>query len=79
MTIIGAIGYFIFPFDLITDFIPFGGYSDDLAALMFAIAQVAYHITPDIRFKAKDKLGEWFSHYDEAEIADIDEKINHKG
>ena len=34
--IIGALGYFILPVDLIPDAIPVAGYTDDLAALMAA-------------------------------------------
>ncbi|MBR5812777.1 MAG: DUF1232 domain-containing protein, partial [Alistipes sp.] len=35
--IYGALGYFILPTDLVVDFLPVVGYSDDLAALMIAL------------------------------------------
>ena len=39
--IIGALGYFILPTDLIPDFIPATGYTDDFGALVLALARVA--------------------------------------
>lgn len=73
--IVGAIGYFLFPFDAVSDFIPVVGYSDDIAALFFALTQVAFYITPDVRFRAKEKLAIWFGEYDEAVLAEVDDKI----
>ena len=35
--ITGCLGYFILPIDLIPDFIPVVGYSDDIAGMIFAI------------------------------------------
>lgn len=37
MKIIGALGYFILPVDLIPDYLPVIGFSDDLAALTWAL------------------------------------------
>jgi uncharacterized membrane protein YkvA (DUF1232 family) len=74
--IIGALGYFILPADFMPDFMPFLGFADDLFALMLAITQSAAYMTPDIKFQAKDKLGEWFGEYDEAELVEIEEKAN---
>lgn len=58
--IYGALGYFILPTDLVVDFLPLVGYSDDFAALMIALHAVATNITPEIRQQAKDKLTKWF-------------------
>ena len=69
--IYGALGYFILPIDLVPDGIPVVGFSDDLAALTFAIAAVASSVTPEIKAMAKAKLSEWFGNYDETEIADF--------
>lgn len=69
--IIGALGYFILPTDLLPDFIPLAGYGDDLAALGWALARVAKNITPETKQMAKSKLKEWFGDYDENEIKDV--------
>ena len=69
--IIGALGYFIVPLDMIPDFVPAVGYTDDVAAIAGAILAVAKCISPEIEAQAKAKLKEWFCKYDEAEIADV--------
>lgn len=69
--IIGALGYFILPLDLIPDFVPVVGYSDDVAALAGALLAVAKCVSPEIENQAKAKLKEWFGEYDESEIADV--------
>ena len=66
--IYGALGYFILPTDLILDIVPLVGYTDDMAAIMWAIHTVAKNITPEIKEQAKAKLGEWFDNYDEEKI-----------
>ena len=66
--IYGALGYFILPTDLILDFIPLAGYSDDMAAIMWAIHTVRRNITPEIKSQAKEKLSEWFDSYNEKKI-----------
>ncbi len=57
--IISALGYFIFPLDLVPDILPIG-YSDDFATLCTALAIVAIHIKPQHRAKARETLGTWF-------------------
>ena len=58
--IYGVLGYFILPVDLIPDLIPVVGFSDDLAALVAALATVGIHVTPEIKNRAKKKAAEWF-------------------
>ena len=43
--ILGALGYFISPVDLVPDFIPVVGFGDDLAVLVDLVKQVAAHTT----------------------------------
>lgn len=74
--IIGALGYFIFPMDLIPDFIPIAGFSDDLTALAGALVMVAMHVNEDTKRKAKERLRIWFGDYDQSELDTIDEKMN---
>ena len=66
--ILGALGYFILPVDLIPDAIPIAGYTDDLAAIVWGVYCVAKSITPEIRRQAADKLHEWFGAFDEKDI-----------
>lgn len=72
--IIGALGYFILPLDLIPDAAPGIGYTDDLAALGAALFQVAMYIDEDIKNKAKDQLIAWFG--EGVDTSDIDQKIS---
>lgn len=53
--IIGALGYLILPTDLVPDFIPALGFSDDLTALMMALRTVNKYHTPDISQQAKEQ------------------------
>lgn len=53
--IIGALGYFILPLDLIPDFAAGVGFTDDLGALGLALIQVAMYIDEDVKLKAKEK------------------------
>jgi uncharacterized membrane protein YkvA (DUF1232 family) len=43
--IVGALGYFISPVDLVPDFIPVIGFGDDLAVLVYLVKQVVTHTT----------------------------------
>ncbi|MBR1705893.1 MAG: DUF1232 domain-containing protein [Bacteroidales bacterium] len=63
--IIGSLGYFILPVDLIPDFIPVVGYTDDLAAIAWGLYCVAKSITPTIKDQAAKKLHEWFGDFDD--------------
>jgi uncharacterized membrane protein YkvA (DUF1232 family) len=54
--LLGAIAYFILPTDLIPDYIPVIGYTDDAAVLAAAIQLVSSHITPDHREAARRTL-----------------------
>ncbi|AWR87495.1 YkvA family protein [Meiothermus taiwanensis] len=59
-TIVGALVYFILPFDLVADLAPLVGFTDDLSVLLAAIATVAAYITPAIKEQARRKAAEWF-------------------
>lgn len=68
--IIGALGYFILPLDLIPDWLP-GGYADDLTALLWALKQMTGYITSEMRAKASGQLHEWFGDFDEQVLNSI--------
>ncbi len=63
--IIGALGYFICPLDAIPDVIPVAGFTDDLAAIIFAIRTVYVHITPEMKTRSMEQLHKWFGDFDE--------------
>jgi uncharacterized membrane protein YkvA (DUF1232 family) len=46
VALLGALAYFVLPFDFVPDVIPILGFSDDAAVLATAIQLVASHITP---------------------------------
>jgi uncharacterized membrane protein YkvA (DUF1232 family) len=54
--LLGAIAYFILPFDFIPDMLPVLGFTDDAAVLATAIRLVATHITPEHREAARATL-----------------------
>ena len=56
VALLGAIAYFILPFDFIPDMMPVLGFTDDAAVLATAIRLVASHITEDHRAAARAAL-----------------------
>jgi uncharacterized membrane protein YkvA (DUF1232 family) len=54
--LLGAIAYFILPFDFIPDMLPVLGFTDDAAVLATAIRLVAAHITVEHREAARARL-----------------------
>ena len=69
--IYGALGYFILPTDLVLDIIPIMGYTDDLAALVWALQTVAKNLTPEIKQQARQKLTELIGEVDNKKIDDV--------
>lgn len=63
-----ALGYFILPVDLVPDFIPVVGFTDDLAALIACYVKVSQNVTPEIRSKADVKMREWFGGVDTTKL-----------
>ena len=68
LKILGALGYFILPLDIIPDYIPVLGFSDDLAALTWALYSVSKNITPEVKIQAQEQLGKWFKDYAPSDI-----------
>lgn len=54
--LLGAIAYFVLPFDFIPDMLPILGFTDDAAVLATAIRMVSSHITPEHREAAHAAL-----------------------
>ncbi|MEB3200209.1 MAG: DUF1232 domain-containing protein [Synechococcaceae cyanobacterium] len=60
VTVLAALTYLLLPLDLIPDFIPAAGFSDDLVALTALLGLCTRHISPDIRARAQRRLDQWF-------------------
>ena len=58
--IYGALGYLISPFDIIPDFTPIAGYTDDAAAIGVALILAQMYIDDNIRAQAKGKTKDIF-------------------
>ena len=69
--LIGALAYFVLPFDVIPDMLPLIGFTDDAAVLATAIKLVADHIGPQHREAARRALaGDLASNFADARARD---------
>lgn len=66
--IIGSLGYFICPVDLIPDMLGPLGYSDDITVLLSAIKQLQGAINDEIKQKARTRLSQWFDEVEPSEL-----------
>jgi len=54
--LVGALAYFVLPFDFMPDVLPLLGFTDDAAVLLTALRMVAGHLRPEHRDAARDTL-----------------------
>jgi len=54
--LMGALAYFVVPADMVPDFLPWLGFTDDAAVLFAAIRAIAPHITGAHRARARAAL-----------------------
>ena len=73
--IIGTLGYFILPADLIPDILPAIGFADDIAALIACLKTIHANITPSVKDKALQKLYDWFIDVDSIKVEEFDDEI----
>ncbi len=59
--IMAALGYLVLPADLVSDFIPALGFTDDVAFLTYAFNQTSRYMDESIRKKAVEKLQRWIA------------------
>ncbi|MHB2165501.1 YkvA family protein [Alsobacter sp. R-9] len=57
LILLGAIGYFVLPADLVPDILPLIGFGDDAAVIAAAVTSVARAIKPEHRERARGTLG----------------------
>ena len=60
LTMLAALTYLLCPADLIPDFLPVAGLSDDLTALTALLGLWSHHVNPEIRSRAQRRLDHWF-------------------
>ena len=58
--ILGALGYFILPIDVVPDFIPGVGFGDDLVVITAALLMAQAYVDEEVKRKARDKLDDLF-------------------
>ena len=58
--IIGALGYFISPLDLIPDFVPIAGFTDDYGAIIAALLLVSAYIDEEVKRQARNTIDNIF-------------------
>lgn len=56
--LLGALAYFVLPFDFVPDMLPILGFGDDAAILVTALRMVSGHIRPEHRDAARAKLAD---------------------
>ena len=54
LIILGALGYFIFPIDIIADFLPLVGLSDDAFIMIASLAKVYTSITDEMKDEGEE-------------------------
>jgi len=60
LTVLAALTYLMVPLDLIPDFLPVAGFSDDLVALTALLSICGRHRSEAIRMRAQRRLDRWF-------------------
>ena len=69
--IAGALGYLIFPLDMIPDAILGAGFTDDWSVILGALAAVITHIKPEHKAKAAVLADRFLGNPDAAELDEI--------
>ncbi len=61
LLILAALGYLVMPADLVSDFIPALGFTDDVAFLTYTFNQTTRYMDDSIRKEAEKKLQSWMT------------------
>ena len=54
--LLGALAYFVLPFDFVPDMLPFLGFADDAAVLLTTLRMVSGNLRPEHRAAAREAL-----------------------
>jgi len=74
--VIGALAYFVNPFDSIPDLTPLVGYSDDIGILGFALVTISGYINMNVKINARKKVKAWFKEIDLEVLKKIEDRIS---
>ncbi len=72
--IIGCLGYFILPIDLVPDVLVGIGYTDDIGFMAINLIRISKYIDDDVKRKVSKKLSEWF----DIKAGDVDQILEEK-
>ncbi len=73
--IVGALGYFLSPIDVIPDLTPFLGYTDDLSIMAFALSTLAFFVNQEVKDNAETALKRWFKEVNSDDLKAINDRI----
>jgi uncharacterized membrane protein YkvA (DUF1232 family) len=60
-TVYGSLAYFVMPADIVADFLPIAGYSDDLAVLTLALTTISFYVDRSVKKRTAETLARWFT------------------
>ena len=61
LIVLAALGYFIMPLDVIADFLPLAGLTDDAFVILTALGKVYLSITDEMKLEAKELIEKKFN------------------
>lgn len=64
--ILGALAYLLLPTDMVPDWLPVIGFTEDLGILTAALVAVNRHVTDEMVYRARATRQRWFSAPDES-------------
>lgn len=74
-SVLGVLGYLITPIDFLPDLTPIIGFTDDLGFLSMCLVIIAAFINEEVKSQAREKVTEWFPAVNDADLAEIDDKL----
>ena len=68
LIMLGALGYFILPIDVVADFLPLVGLTDDVAIILMALGKVYLSITDEMKEEAVILADKWTGEKTDSDI-----------
>lgn len=74
--VLGTLGYFISPLDMLPDLTPLIGYTDDIGILSLGLVTIAAYVNDEVKGNARKHLNKWFGDdLDEEDLKEVDEQL----